>query len=51
MQYGRESHLMHIMFDGLIVDSNFVDVPIGTNQDTLDQIANERIDYLEGLNG
>lgn len=50
-QYGNDNYLMHILFDGIIVDSTFIEVAIGSNQDYLDQIANSRIDYLEGLNG
>lgn len=50
-QYAKDTYLMHILLDGVIVDSSFVEVKSGTSQDDLDALANNKIDLLEGLDG
>lgn len=50
-QFGKDTYLMHILFNEIIVDSIFVSFPEGTTQEVLDQSGNEHIDYLEELNG
>jgi len=48
-QYGQDNYLLHILFNDVIIESNFVQFPIGTSQESLDIYANSQIDLLEGL--
>lgn len=45
----KDSYLMHILFDGLIVSSSFIQVEKDSTQDILDSIANAAIDTIEGF--
>lgn len=46
-----ENYLLNIYFDGSILEEqvSFVQFPTGTNQDTLDNFANQKIDSIEGI--
>lgn len=46
-----DNYLLNIYFDGVILEDqvSFVQFPTSTNQDTLDNFANQKIDSIEGI--
>jgi hypothetical protein len=45
----KDNYLLHILFEDQIIESLFVQFPIESTQETLDALANARIDAAEGL--